>query len=169
MQPFGVLRRLARQPPVDAVPVLRRYDGHVRNREILVQPVERRARPAPAAYGHRRGRLVGQAVGTGVEQPVQQGAQRPVRPGIVDRRTDHQGVGPDEFLANLVVKRVVEDAAPQFGALSAGDASLHGLGSDRDDLRPDALGFERAGRFGKRDEGVPLAAGTSVDKQYFYN
>ena len=79
---------------MDAVPVLRRHDGHVRNREILVQPVERRARPAPAAYGHRRGRLVGQAVGTGVEQPVQQGAQRPVRPGIVDRRTDHQGVGP---------------------------------------------------------------------------
>ena len=33
----------------------------------------------------------------------------------------------------------------------------------------DALGFERAGRFGERDEGVPLAAGTSVDKQYFHN
>ena len=29
--------------------------------------------------------------------------------------------------------------------------------------------FERAGRFGERNEGVPLAAGTSVDKQYFHN
>ena len=57
---------------------------------------------------------------------------------------------------------------PQFGAFPASDASLHGPGADRHDLGPDALGFERAGHFRKRDEGVPLAPGASVDKQYFH-
>lgn len=55
LQAFGIFACFARHPSVYAVPILRRHDGHIRNRKILVQAVERRARPATAADSHGSG------------------------------------------------------------------------------------------------------------------
>ena len=168
LQSFGILRRLAGQPSVHAVPVLRRDDRHVRDGEILVQPVERRTRPAPAANDHRCGGFVGQQFRTGVEDPVEQRAERSVRPGIIDGRSHDQPVRIAQGDAHLVVERIVEYAAPQVGALPAGDTSPHGFVPQLDDLRPYAFRFERPGHFGQGDEGIARMPRTSVYQQYFH-
>lgn len=82
---FGILRRFAGQPAVYAVPVLRRYDGHVVDSEILVQPVERRARTAAPADGYGCCRLEAEQLPCRVEEPVQNRAQGTVRAGVVGR------------------------------------------------------------------------------------
>ena len=88
-----IVVRFARHPSVYAVPILRRHDGHIRNRKILVQAVERRTRPATAADSHGCGRLVGQIAAARIKHAVEQRAKRTVRPGIIDRRADHKAVG----------------------------------------------------------------------------
>ena len=89
---FGILRRFAGQPAVYAVPVLRRYDRHVVDREILVQPVERRARTAAPADGYGCCRLEAEQLPCRVEEPVQNRAQGTVRAGVVGRRTDDERI-----------------------------------------------------------------------------
>lgn len=88
---FGILRRFAGQPAVYAVPVLRRYDGHVVDSEILVQPVERRARTAAPADGYGCCRLEAEQLPCRVEEPVQnraQGTGSGRRSRSVNRRQD---------------------------------------------------------------------------------
>ena len=70
--------------------------------------------------------------------------------------------------AHLVVERIVEYAAPQVGALPAGDTSPHGFVPQLDDLRPYAFRFERPGHFGQGDEGIARMPRTSVYQQYFH-
>lgn len=59
LQPLGVLGGFAGCAPVDAVPVLRRNDGHVQDGEILVESVECGRRSATAADSDGSRRLVG--------------------------------------------------------------------------------------------------------------
>ena len=58
---------------------------------------------------------------------------------------------------------------PQFRTFPAGDTTLHGPRPDVDDLRPNALGFERPGNLGQGDKSVPLPVGAAVYKQYFHS
>ena len=102
LQAFGIFVRFARHPSVYAVPILRRHDGHIRNRKILVQAVERRTRPATAADSHGCGRLVGQIAAARIKHAVEQRAKRTVRPGIIDRRADHKAVGLGKLLRTAV-------------------------------------------------------------------
>ena len=161
---FGILRRFAGQPAVYAVPVLRRYDGHVVDREILVQPVERRARTAAPADGYGCCRLEAEQLPCRVEEPVQNRAQGTVRAGVVGRRTDDETVRSGQFSVQRIVQFVPKDAAAELAAFVAGDAALHGFRADRDDLGRNSLLFERRSYLGERKKRIPLFTGTSVNE-----
>ena len=122
---------LAGQPAVYAVPVLRRYDRHVVDREILVQPVERRARTAAPADGYGCCRLEAEQLPCRVEEPVQNRAQGTVRAGVVGRRTDDKTVRSGQFSVQRIVQFVPKDAAAELAAFVAGDAALHGFRAER--------------------------------------
>lgn len=121
----------AGQPAVYAVPVLRRHDRHVVDREILVQPVERRARTAAPADGYGCCRLEAEQLPCRVEEPVQNRAQGTVRAGVVGWRTDDETVRSGQFSVQRIVQFVPKDAAAELAAFVAGDAALHGFRADR--------------------------------------
>ena len=114
LQAFSILRSLARFKAVHAIPVLRVYHRHTIDSEILVQAVEGSARSSSATYGHRRGRLVAQERRSGIEQPVEQGTERTVRPGIINRGTDHDAVRILGFLPN----RIIPNRSLDFGEIA---------------------------------------------------
>lgn len=53
LQALGVLLHIAGHATEDIVPVLRGYDGHIGNLEILVQALHSADRAAATAYPHR--------------------------------------------------------------------------------------------------------------------
>ena len=100
---FQILLDLIRRIAMHLIPVLGGYHRHIADGEVLVELVKGRSGTAPAAGDHCRAQLAGHPASAGIEQPVEEGSDLSAGSGIVDRRTDHQGVGPGEFLADLVV------------------------------------------------------------------
>lgn len=142
-----------------AVPVLRRDYRHVVDGKIFVQSVEGGAGSSAAAHGNRGSRFIGQQRSGGVEQAVEQCAQRTVGPGIIDRRPYHDAVGTLQLFSHPVVQFVIEYAPAQLSTASAGDAPLNRLGADGYDFGFDTIGFQSLGHFQQGNEGIPLFVG----------
>jgi hypothetical protein len=70
LQPLEVFFHVLRHEAVHVVPVLRRHDRHLHDCEVLVDPVERGARAAPAAADDGRRGLVAQLWPGRHEHPV---------------------------------------------------------------------------------------------------
>lgn len=168
LQAFSILRSLARFKAVHAIPVLRVYHRHTIDSEILVQAVEGSARSSSATYGHRRGRIVAQERRSGIEQPVEQGTERTVRPGIINRGTDHDAVRILGFLPNRIIQVIVEHATSCLRTFVAGDAALHRFGPNRHDFRFRSIGFESLCHFLQSHIGIPVAPRASVNQQSFH-
>ena len=82
----------------------------------------------------------------------------------MDRRAEHKAVRALRLFDELVGD-IVKDAFPAaMPALHAGDAILHGLCPELEDLRLDALFFQCLCDLGKCREGAPRGARTSVDQ-----
>ena len=114
------------------------YCDDTTDREILVQPVERRARTAAPADGYGCCRLEAEQLPCRVEEPVQNRAQGTVRAGVVGRRTDDETVRSGQFSVQRIVQFVPKDAAAELAAFVAGDAALHGFRAERGNPGPNS-------------------------------
>ena len=139
-----VLSDLPRSLTIRHIPILRADNGHVQNREVLVQAVEGCRGSTSAAYHHTGTRLEFQFISQGIEYTVEQGTERTVRAAIINGRADTQSV--DAILHSspyLIIQVIVERtpcAVPSTHA--TGNTTLNGLFADADDLSLDTLAVQ---------------------------
>ena len=79
-----------------------------------------------------------------VKQPVEEGDQRAVRRGIIDRAADYEPVGLLKLRGDRIDEVVAENAAPVLEAEAAGDAAPDRLIPDLNELALDALALKSA-------------------------
>ena len=162
LQPLLVPADVVRGEAVDLVPVLRGDQRHVADCEVLVQAVEGRGSPAPAA-GHDGGsELSGHPGRVGIEEPVRERADLTRRASIVHRRAQDDGVELVQPLRQDV--DVVPDRAPSpLGAVSAVPASS-GVVLDMVYLRLDTLLVEGVRDLLQGCVGAAVLLGATVDE-----
>ena len=171
LEAFGIVEHLAVVATVGDVPVLRRNHGHVEGGEVFVYAVDGVGRAGTPAYGHSRRGFIGQELTGGVggiEQTVEQGAERTVGTTEVDGRSDNEGVGGAHFLADGGIRLGVEDAHAGALTLHAGRAAGNGALSDPHYLGFDTFADKGCGYFREGFECVSVVAGTAVDQYDFH-
>ena len=168
LQAFCVLGRLAGLPPVDAVPVLTGGHRHPGDGEELVQLVKRSGQPAPPGNSDGGAHLHRLIKGRAEKEPGQEGHQRGVGGGEIDRAAYYQTVASLELRRDFV-DCVVKDAPALFRAFAASDAASDGFVSYLDNLGLDALGFENSFHLPQGNGGVAVGPGTAVDHQDFHS
>ena len=89
LEAFSILLCFAFLPTMYAIPVLRRYNRHIVDSEVLIQSIKACAGSASSAYGHGSSWFVGEHHAGAVEQAVEQCAERAVWSCVIDGRTYH--------------------------------------------------------------------------------
>ena len=140
---FGIKGGLALGLAVSDVPVLGGHDLHVHHHEWHVECQEGCRGAAATAYGHGSGGLAGNGRPVGVEEPLDDGHERPVRLPVIYRGADYERISLLHLLRDPVADVIVEDAPPGTAAFAAGYAAADGLCPEPEDLALDAFRFQR--------------------------
>ena len=166
LEAFDVFADVVGRHAMDAVPVLRRDDRHVRLHEVLQKAVVGGAGAAAAGRNDGRGRLVVKVWRTAEEDAVEQRRDLAVRACVIDRGADDDAVGfAHQFRAFVDDVFVAMDAeAVVFVATAARKATADRLFADMENGRLNAVFIELRGDFGKRREGAAFFVGNSVDQ-----
>ena len=166
LKAFFVLTDIVGRHAVDAVPILRGHDRHVRLHKVLQQTVVGSAGTATAGGDDGRRRLVVQVLRTAEEDTIEQRCDLAIRAGVIDGRADDDAVSfAHQFRAFIDDVFVAMDAETVvFVASAASKATADRLFADMEDGRLDAVFVELRGDFRKRREGAAVLVGTSVDQ-----
>ena len=165
---FGVECGLAFGSAVDDIPILRRDHRHVLQLEHHSERLQGGRGATTAADGDTGGGLVHREVGTRVEQPLHDGEQGTVGLAVVGGSAHDEGVARGEFLREEVAGVVVEDAASEFAAATAGDAAVHGLRPDAYNLVIDSVFLQGLADLFQCDARVAVGTCASVYQQCFH-
>lgn len=165
---FGVECGLAFGSAVDDIPILRRDHRHVLQLEHHSERLQGGRGATTAADGDAGCGLVHCEVGMRVEQPLHNGEQGTVGLAVVGGGAHDEGVARGEFLREEVAGVVVEDAASEFAAASAGDAAVNGFRPDADNLVIDSVFLQGLADLFQCDARVAVGTCASVYQQCFH-
>lgn len=167
LQALQVLCSLTFGSTMHTIPILRRNNRHIIDSEILIQSVESRTGTAPTTYSHGSSRLVCQQRTTRIEQPVQQRTQRPVRSGIIHRRTHNQPVYAGfQYLAQVVIHLIAERTTTFRGARIARHTPAHRVRTNLHRYCFHSLGLQRLLYLRQRNTRIPMQTRTAIYQKY---
>ena len=170
LKAFEVLPDFFGLEAVGRVPVLRGNHRHLIDGEIFVEPVEGRAGAAAPAVDHACRGFVFDIFPGREEEPVEDGAERSRRAGIIDRSPDDDAVARLDPFDEVHIERVLEYAEVlMVDAVPASGTALNRLAADMEDFGGDAVALKRSRNFGKGGEDTAVGVGTAVDEQDFHD
>ena len=135
---------------------------HIQDSKIFVQPVESGTRPTPATNSHRSSGFVSQQFRTGIKHPVEQCTERPVRTGIIYRRTNDDTICFLQCFSDLIIKGILKYTMSQLCTLITSNTPLHRFYPKLDYLRLYTFFFKCPRYFRKGDKRIPFPVRTSI-------
>lgn len=167
-QTLFVLLDLVGFASVHVVPISRAYDGHLRNGKELLNVIESCGGSGATGGCDSGGGLEAEGIfnaiaAARIEEPIHKAKEGSAGMRIVHRATEHEAVGIECQLAELV-NLVVKDALSKLVAGFAGNAATDGFGAEPIDLAFDSFSFECACHFLERSIRATVFVRTSVDQ-----